>query len=187
MLLGLLLLAAGGEALLRGAVGLATQLRLAPAVIGLYSGRRRTSRFPNSPSVPSRRHRGSADIAVANVVGSNIFNISVIVGLCAVLRPMPIAGNTIRPSPVLALVTLLCLALAQDGQDQPHRRRALHRSDGLHGDLVSLVREQLTPPETRGFQSEVKERQAHAITARCVSGGLGGLGRSRLWLGRMRG
>ena len=54
---------------------------------------------------------------MANVIGSNIFNITVIVGLCALMHPVAIAGNTIRLEyPVLALVTLLCLALAQDGE-----------------------------------------------------------------------
>jgi cation:H+ antiporter len=115
ILLGVLLLVAGGETLLRSAVGLATLLRLTPAVIGLTVVAAGTS-VPELAVSAFAAYQGKSDIAVANVVGSNIFNITVILGLCAVIRPLAITGNTIRLEyPVLALVTLLCLVIVQDG------------------------------------------------------------------------
>jgi cation:H+ antiporter len=153
---GLVFLLAGGEALLRGAVRLAAIWRLTPAVIGLTVVAAGTS-VPELAVSGIASARGSADIAVANVVGSNIFNIGVIIGLCALLRPVPIPGNMIRLEyPVLVLVTLLAVALTQDG--------TINRIDailcvatyvGFTAYAVSLVREQLTAAETRGLQTEV--------------------------------
>lgn len=156
--LGLLLLVLGGEALLRGAVGLATLLRLTPAVIGLTVVAAGTS-VPELAVSLVAAHEGSSDIAAANVIGSNIFNITVIIGLCAVVRPLAITGNTIRLEyPVLALVTLLALAIIQDG--------VVNRFDaalflavyvGFTAYLVSLVRKQVTVAEASEFKAEVQE------------------------------
>lgn len=107
VVLGLVLLVVGGEALLRGAVGLSTLLKLTPAVIGLTVVAAGTS-VPELAVSGIAAYQGNADIAVANVVGSNIFNIAVILGICALIRPMPISGNTIKLEyPVLVMVTLL--------------------------------------------------------------------------------
>ena len=59
---------------------------------------------------------GNPDIAVANVVGSNIFNVLFILGACAVLRPLVVASRLIRIDvPVMVAVSFLPLALARDG------------------------------------------------------------------------
>lgn len=156
--LGLLLLLIGGELLLRGAVGLATLLKLTPAVIGLTVVAAGTS-VPELAVSAMAAARNEADIAVANVVGSNIFNIAVIVGLCALIRPLTITGNTIKLEyPVLVLVTLLCLVVAQDG--------TINRLDGVllvvtyigfTAYLVSLVRSQVTAAEDQELTAEVEE------------------------------
>ena len=115
ILLGLLLLVAGGESLLRGAVGLATLARLTPAVIGLTVVAAGTS-VPELAVSAVATFQGKPDITVGNVVGSNIFNIAFILGLAAVIRPLAISGNTIRLEyPVLAVVTLLCVAVCDMG------------------------------------------------------------------------
>jgi cation:H+ antiporter len=149
---------AGGEALLRGAVGLATLLNLTPAVIGLTVVAAGTS-VPELAVSGIAAYQGKLDIAVANVVGSNIFNITVILGLCALVRPVAIVGNTIKLEyPVLVLVTLLALVIAQDGE--------INRLDAVlylaiyvcfTAYLVSLVREQVTAAETRELTAEVEE------------------------------
>ncbi len=156
--LGLILLGGGGEALLRGAVGLATLLRLTPAVIGLTVVAAGTSVPELSVSVLAGL-KGQPDIAVANVVGSNIFNIGFILGLCALIRPLAISGNTIRLEyPVLALVTLMCLALAQDG--------SINALDGVlllsvyfafTAYMLTLVRAQVDAAEKDSFRAEVDE------------------------------
>jgi cation:H+ antiporter len=161
VVLGLVFLLGGGELLLRGAVGLAEQLRLTPAIIGLTVVAAGTS-VPELAISGIAAARGSADIAVANVVGSNIFNIAVIIGLCALLRPVAIGGNTIRLEyPVLVLVTLLSLALAQDGSiNRIDASLCIATYVAFTAYSVGLVREQLTATETRTLQSEVKELSA---------------------------
>jgi cation:H+ antiporter len=152
--LGLALLAAGGEVLLRGAVGLASRLRLSPAVIGLTVVAAGTSVPELAVSVVASME-GRTDIAVGNVVGSNVFNVLLIVGLCALVRPLTIGGNTIRLEyPVMAIVTLMCLALTQDG--------TVNRLDAVlllvvylsfTAYMVTLVRGQMNSTETREFSA----------------------------------
>ena len=156
--LGVVLLVLGGETLLRGAVGLANLLKLTPAVIGLTVVAAGTS-VPELAVSGVAAYHGSTDIAVSNVVGSNIFNTLVILGLCAVIRPIAIGGNTIRLEyPVLVLVTLIALVLAQDGE--------INRLDGMlcltiyvafTAYLVNLVRGQVTAAEAQDLREEVEE------------------------------
>ena len=101
IVLGLGLLVVGGEVLLRGAVGLATLLRLTPAVIGLTVVAAGTS-VPELAVSLIAALRGSEAIAVGNVVGSNIFNITFILGLAAVIRPhsaLPAAAISVPAAP----------------------------------------------------------------------------------------
>jgi cation:H+ antiporter len=158
IILGIVLLALGGELLLRGAVGLATLLRLTPAVIGLTVVAAGTS-VPELAVSGIAAYQHKSDIAVSNVVGSNIFNISVIVGICALIRPLAITGNTIRLEyPVLALVTLLCLVIAQDGEiNRLDSSLCLAVYLGFTLYLMSLVRQQVTASETQELKAEVNE------------------------------
>ena len=158
IVVGLVLLVAGGEIILRGAVGIATLARLTPAVIGLTVVAAGTS-VPELAVSATAAIRGSHDIAVGNVVGSSIFNLTFILGLAAMVRPLAITGNTIRLEyPVLALVTLMCLAVADDG--------TISRLDatlfvatyvGFTTYLVTLVRNQINLSESLGLQAEVRE------------------------------
>lgn len=158
--LGILLLVAGGEALLRGAVSLATLLRLTPAIIGLTVVAAGTS-VPELAVTAIAAFQGEAEIAIANVVGSNIFNIAVIVGLCAVFHPLAIMGNTIKLEyPVLALVTLLCVALCYDGMiSRLEGVLFLAVYIGFTAYMVRLVRQQVTAEEVRDLREEVSELQ----------------------------
>ncbi|QOJ17120.1 MAG: calcium/sodium antiporter [Phycisphaeraceae bacterium] len=158
LLLGLILLVIGGEALLRGAVGLAALLRLTPAVIGLTVVAAGTS-VPELAVSGIAASRGSADIAVANVVGSNIFNLAFILGLAALIRPMGITGNTIRLEyPVLAIVTLLCLVIAQDGTiNRLDAALCLAVYVGFTVYMVMLVRQQVTAAEDLELRAEITE------------------------------
>jgi cation:H+ antiporter len=158
VLLGLGLLVVGGESLLRGAVGLATLLRVTPAVIGLTVVAAGTS-VPELAVSGIAAYRGSNDIAVANVVGSNIFNITLIAGLCAVIRPFNIVGNTLRLEfPVLMIATLGCVALVQDFEiSRWEALLFLSFYIGFTVYLVRLVRRQLTTGESESIQEDVKE------------------------------
>lgn len=85
---GLGLLIAGGKLTVAGAVGLATAIGLSEAFIGLTVVAVGTSVPELATSVVAAR-RGKADIAVGNIVGSNIFNIFWIMGVSAILQPLP--------------------------------------------------------------------------------------------------
>lgn len=158
---GLALLGVGGEVLLRGAVRLATRLRLTPAVIGLTVVAAGTS-VPELAVSAIAAFQGRTDIVYGNVAGSNIANIGLILGLCALARPLAIGGNSIRLEyPVLALVTLMSVALAQDA--------VVNRLDGVlllaiyvcfTAYMVTLVRQRMSAVEEREFGDEVRDFEA---------------------------
>lgn len=104
---GLALLILGSDALVGGAVSLARIYGLSEAVIGVTIVAIGTSapEFFASVMAAYRRH---ADIALGNVVGSNIFNVSSVIGSAAIVSPLPVAGQFLRMDfPVMAGVTML--------------------------------------------------------------------------------
>jgi len=116
VLAGLALLASGGEALVRGAVSLAHLLRVRPAVIGLTIVAMGTSAPELAVSMLAAA-RGTGDLAVANVIGSNIFNIAVIVGATAIFVPITVHLSAVRLEwPVMVAISAAGLFLALDGR-----------------------------------------------------------------------
>lgn len=112
---GLAMLVGGGELLLRGAVSIARLAKISPAVVGLTVVAAATS-IPEMAVSLAAAIRGSSDIAVGNVVGSNIANIGLILGVSAVLAPLAIERQMIRLDyPFLVLVSVLLLAVSADG------------------------------------------------------------------------
>lgn len=115
VLLGLVLLVFGGEALVRGASGLALLARVTPSVVGLTIVAAGTS-MPELVVSTQAALAGSPGLAAGNVVGSNIFNIGAIVGLTAMLHSLRISGSTVRLEwPVMMLAALQLHLLARDG------------------------------------------------------------------------
>lgn len=116
---GLVLLLLGGDLLVRGAVSLAQRLGLSPLLIGLTIVGFGTS----APEMLTSVQAALADapgIAVGNVVGSNIANILLILGLAALLSPIAVARNTfVRDGTVLALATIGVALLALGGTLTP--------------------------------------------------------------------
>lgn len=84
MLLGVALLVAGATLLVEGAVNIATTLGVSSLVVGLTVVAVGTSLPELATSIIAVR-RGERDLAVGNVVGSNIFNIGVVLGLTALI------------------------------------------------------------------------------------------------------
>ncbi len=93
--LGVALLYYGADYLVRGAVSLALKAHVSRLVVGLTLAAFATSSPELVVSIDSAIH-GSADISLGNVVGSNICNVALILGLCAILRPMPFHANLKR-------------------------------------------------------------------------------------------
>jgi cation:H+ antiporter len=113
---GLVLLVAGAEALVRGASRLAAMIGISPLVIGLTIVAFGTSSPELAVSVMSSAS-GQADIALGNVVGSNIFNVLFILGLAAVITPLIVAQQLIRLDvPIMIGVSVLLLLLGLDGK-----------------------------------------------------------------------
>ncbi|MCA1933952.1 MAG: calcium/sodium antiporter [Asticcacaulis sp.] len=112
---GLGLLFVGGESLIRGAVSLALNLRLSRLVIGLTVVGMGTSAPELMVSVQSAL-KGSPDLAVGNVVGSNIANILLIMGVGALLSPMAAKGLSLkRDALIMFAVTVGLLWLGFQG------------------------------------------------------------------------
>ncbi|TVR50341.1 MAG: sodium:calcium antiporter [Puniceicoccaceae bacterium] len=112
---GLVLLYFGAEWLVRGGTGLALRLGFSPLVIGLTVVAVATSSPEIVVSIQSGL-RGAGDIAVGNVVGSNICNIGLILALTALIRPIAVRTSLIRrDTPIMiALSLLLPLMLLND-------------------------------------------------------------------------
>jgi cation:H+ antiporter len=113
---GLALLALGGELLVRGASRLAAIAGVSPLVIGLTVVSFGTSAPELAVSVQAGL-AGNDTIALANVVGSNIFNILMILGLCAVILPLTVDQQLVRLDvPLMIGMSVLVYVLALDGR-----------------------------------------------------------------------
>ena len=115
LLSGLVLLALSGEALIRGAVTTALAFRLPPLIIGLTIIALGTSAPEFTVSVQAALV-GQADIAIGNVIGSNIANILLVLGVMALLNPFQVSGETLkRDGRVMLMVSALLVAMAYWG------------------------------------------------------------------------
>ncbi len=112
---GLAALIAGAQLLVGGARQLALDLGIPPLVVGLTIVAFGTSSPELAVSVQSA-WSGQVDIALANVVGSNIFNVLFILGLSALLAPLVVARQVVRQEiPVMIGASLLLFAITLDG------------------------------------------------------------------------
>jgi cation:H+ antiporter len=113
MLLGLALLIGGSEAFVAGAVDVARALGLSELVIGLTIVAVGTS-LPETATSIVAALRGERDIAVGNVVGSNVFNVLGVLGIASLVAP---SGITVAPStivfdiPVMIAAAVACLPI----------------------------------------------------------------------------
>ena len=112
---GLLLLVVGAEVLVRGASQLARSIGISPLVIGLTVVAYGTSAPELAVSIRSGLV-GQADIALGNVIGSNIFNVLFILGVAALITPLVVSQQLVRLDvPVMIGVSFLLGLLAFDG------------------------------------------------------------------------
>jgi cation:H+ antiporter len=111
---GLVLLVFGADVLVKGAAGLARRFGVSPLVVGLTVVAFGTSAPELAVSVQSAL-AGKADIAVGNVVGSNIANVLLILGLSATITALTVAQQLVRLDvPLMIGASLLVLLLALD-------------------------------------------------------------------------
>lgn len=139
---GLLLLVIGGKLIVNGAMGIVESLGVSQALIGLTVVAVGTSIPELATSVVAAR-KGKADIAVGNIVGSNIFNIFWILGMSAVIRPITFRPELNTDLLMVILATAILFVVVHTGQI--HRRlffwqqRSGHIIERKEGLLMLLV------------------------------------------------
>jgi len=116
LLAGVAFLVAGAELLVRGASRLALALRIPPLIVGLTVVAFGTSSPELAVSIEAAL-AGHADIAIGNVVGSNIFNVLLILGAAALVAPLRVSSQLVRLDvPVMIVVSVMLLSMAWDGR-----------------------------------------------------------------------
>ncbi|MGB3766090.1 MAG: calcium/sodium antiporter [Phormidesmis sp.] len=121
--LGLVLLVAGAEFLVKGASKLAATFGVSPLIIGLTVVAFGTS-APELAVSLTASFQGDADIALGNVVGSNICNVLLILGVASLITPLKVAQQLVRLDvPIMIGVSVLVLLFGLDGE--------ISRSDGV--------------------------------------------------------
>ena len=95
LVIGLIVLIIGGDYLVRGASSIALRLHLSPLVVGLTIVAFGTSAPELIISVQAAL-KGSPDIAMGNVIGSNICNLSLVLGITAIIHPVKVHNNSIK-------------------------------------------------------------------------------------------
>lgn len=120
---GFVLLVKGADWFVDGASAIAEKLRIPPLIIGLTIVAMGTS-APEAAVSISAALKGNADITIGNIVGSNILNILIILGLSAAIAPLAVEQSTIRRDmPFLLGISLLLIVQGWDG--------SITRFDGL--------------------------------------------------------
>jgi len=115
LILGFAALIFGGELLVRGSVGLALKAKISPMIIGLTVVSLGTSAPELFASVQAAL-MGKTDIAIGNVIGSNIANFGLVLGITALIFPLPIDRSVLKKElPLLIIVSLSFLFLSIDG------------------------------------------------------------------------
>ena len=132
IIIGVALVLWGADRLTEGASSLARGMRVPEIIIGLTIVAAGTSAPELFVSMVSAL-KGTADLAVGNVIGSNIFNTTLIVGCSALVAPMVVSKSTVRKDiPFAVVASLLLFVLCFDDMDSLHLwGNEITRSDGV--------------------------------------------------------
>ena len=125
IVVGIALVIWGADRLTEGAASLARGMRVPEIFIGLT--------IPELFVSLVSALKGTSDLAVGNVIGSNIFNTALIVGCSAIVAPMAVAKSTVKKDiPWAAMAAFLLFVLCFDDMDSPHLwGNEISRSDGI--------------------------------------------------------
>ncbi|GGP13180.1 calcium/sodium antiporter [Oceanobacillus neutriphilus] len=131
LIIGFALLVKGADWFVDGSSNIAQLLRVPPILIGLTIVALGTSAPEATVSIIAAV-QGTADVAVGNVVGSNIFNITMVVGLAAAIYPLQVQNEMIvKQIPFALLAAVALFALGSDMLLQGSTENILSRSDGI--------------------------------------------------------
>lgn len=152
LVLGLALAGLGGELFVRGAVGIAGALRIAPGIVGATVAAFATSSPELAVAIGSALS-GEPELALGDALGSNVVNVGLVLGVAVLVGPIRVGGGTISRDLAAAIaIPIVTVVLAQDGQ--------LGRPDALvlvavftlwlGATLVEARRERSAAPEVLG-------------------------------------
>lgn len=131
LLIGFLFLIKGADFFVEGSSSIAKKFKIPSLIIGLTIVAFGTS-APEAAVSMTAAIRGQNEMAIANVVGSNIFNILFVVGVTAMIKPIYVQKSTIlKEFPFLLLSSIVLAILAYDVWFQGYNENILTRADGL--------------------------------------------------------
>lgn len=131
LFIGILLILFGADKLTDGATGLARKFQVTEMVIGLTVVAFGTS-LPEFVTSFVSTLKGSSDISIGNIVGSNIFNVLTIVGCSALVYPITISKATLNKDiPFALLASFILVVVALDSVLDPGSMDKLSRTDGF--------------------------------------------------------
>lgn len=165
--LGFVMLGKGADWFVEGAAALATRFGIPQLVVGLTIVAMGTSAPEAAVSIAAAM-KGSADITIGNIVGSNILNILVILGMAAAITPLAVARSTVRVEmPFMIAITVLLFVQGRDG--------SISLTDGLVLAAAFLV--YLFYLYKMAMKNNVDDelQEAGLPVGRCLVGAVGGL------------
>jgi cation:H+ antiporter len=174
LVLGLIALFIGAEGLIRGASTLALRIGITPLVVGLTVVAFGTS-TPELVVSLKAALIGNSSISLGNVIGSNIANIALILGIAALIRPLDVHANVIRREiPIMIGLSILLIVLLLD--------RELSLIDGIifvagiiTYNIINVVmaRKEKNTEVEKEFSEGLKTRLGVAVSIIFIVGGLG--------------
>ncbi len=175
LIAGLILILGGANYLTDGSAAIARRFNVSGFIIGMTIVALGTSMPEMVVSIVSAL-KGSSDIAVGNVVGSNSFNTLIVLGVCAVVRPITLTQrNIFRDVPMCVAASMMLLVIALNGE--------LSRFEGAAmlliyiGMVIYSIRNARPSVEEQSVEESLSEEQLPAIwlSAVMIVGGLGAL------------
>lgn len=131
LIIGFLLLIKGADAFVSGSSSIAKTFNVPSLIIGLTIVAFGTSAPEAAVSITAAL-QGNNDMAIANVVGSNIFNLLFVVGIASMINPIRVQKSTIiKEFPFAILASVVLMILAHDTKFQGYNQNLLTRADGL--------------------------------------------------------
>lgn len=130
LIIGFVLLVKGADVFVDGSSSIAKYFKISPFIIGLTIVAFGTS-APEAAVSITAAVTGQNGIAVGNVIGSNIFNLLVVLGACSLIKPCPVHSPILRneyPLSIIAAALFLILAISNLGGNHP---LTLSRIDGM--------------------------------------------------------
>lgn len=116
LIAGLVVLVASGEVMVRGAAGIALKASISPLVVGLTVVSIGTSTPELFASVTAALE-GNPGLSIGNVIGSNIANLALVLGITATIYPIPVSrGLLVFDGPIMVFVTLLLIVFMWNGE-----------------------------------------------------------------------